>query len=54
MRDVANGSPFRYPKNFIFQAGQPAQITQAYRDAMGMLPDGTPAIRDRFSRPREK
>ena len=40
MRDVANGSPFRYPKNFIFQAGQPAEITEAYREAMGMLPDG--------------
>jgi hypothetical protein len=49
MRDVANGSPFRYPKNFIFQAGQPEDITQAYRDAMGMRPDGTPRINDRLT-----
>jgi hypothetical protein len=49
MRDVANGSPFRYPKNFIFQAGQPEEITQAYRDAMGMLPDGRPALQDRVT-----
>jgi 5,5'-dehydrodivanillate O-demethylase len=49
MRDVANGSPFRYPKNFIFQAGQPEEITQAYREAMGMLPDGKPNIRERVT-----
>src|SRR6202171_4693197 len=37
LRDVADGkSAFRYPKQFIFQAGQPEEITQAYREAMGM------------------
>jgi 5,5'-dehydrodivanillate O-demethylase len=37
LRDVADGNnAFRYPKQFIFQAGQPAEITQAYREAMGM------------------
>jgi hypothetical protein len=25
-----------YPPSFIFQAGQPEEITQAYRKAMGM------------------
>ena len=45
LRDVADGSsPFRYPKSFVFQAGQPQEITQAYRDAMGMLPDGSPRL----------
>jgi 5,5'-dehydrodivanillate O-demethylase len=45
MRDVADGkSGFRYPKGFIFQAGQPQEITDAYRDAMGMNPDGTPRL----------
>jgi 5,5'-dehydrodivanillate O-demethylase len=37
LRDVADGkNAFRYPKNFIFQAGQPEEITLAYREAMGM------------------
>ena len=45
MRDVAGGNAgFRYPKSFVFQAGQPEEITQAYRDAMGMNPDGTPRL----------
>ncbi|MCA1645070.1 MAG: Rieske 2Fe-2S domain-containing protein [Chloroflexi bacterium] len=44
MRDVGTGSPLRYPKNFVFQAGQPGQITEAYREAMGMLPDGSPRL----------
>ena len=48
---VADGnSGFRYPKNFIFQAGQPSEITQAYRDAMGMNPDGTPRLSEVTSR----
>jgi len=34
---VADGKDaFRYPKQFIFQAGQPPEITDAYRRAMGM------------------
>jgi hypothetical protein len=45
MRDVADGrSSFRYPKSFIFQAGQPEEITDAYHAAMGMNPDGTPKL----------
>ncbi|MBV9175274.1 MAG: aromatic ring-hydroxylating dioxygenase subunit alpha [Chloroflexi bacterium] len=38
LRDVAEGrtSGVRYPREFVFQAGQPAEITQAYREAMGM------------------
>ena len=37
LRDVADGKDaFRYPKQFIFQAGQPPEITDAYRRAMGM------------------
>jgi len=45
MRDVADGNAgFRYPKSFVFQAGQPQEITQAYRDAMGMDPDGKPRL----------
>jgi 5,5'-dehydrodivanillate O-demethylase len=45
MRDVADGKGgFRYPKSFVFQAGQPAEITDAYREAMGMNPDGTPQL----------
>ena len=31
-------------EEFVFQAGQPEEITQAYRDAMGMNPDGTPRL----------
>jgi 5,5'-dehydrodivanillate O-demethylase len=47
MRDVADGNAgFRYPKSFVFQAGQPPEITEAYRDAMGMNPDGTPRLRE--------
>src|SRR5205823_4015436 len=43
LRDVVSGpNPLRYPKEFIFQAGQPHQITRAYRQAMGMNDDGTP------------
>ena len=45
MRDVANGNGgLRYPKSFIFQAGQPEEITEAYRQAMGMNADGTPRL----------
>ena len=29
---------------FVFQAGQPEEITAAYREAMGMDPDGTPRL----------
>jgi phenylpropionate dioxygenase-like ring-hydroxylating dioxygenase large terminal subunit len=38
LRDVADGqtSAFRYPRQFIFQAGQPEEVTEAYRAAMGM------------------
>jgi 5,5'-dehydrodivanillate O-demethylase len=43
LRDVADGgNPVRFPKSFVFQAGQPAEITEAYRQAMGMKPDGSP------------
>jgi 5,5'-dehydrodivanillate O-demethylase len=43
LRDVAGGNnPFRYPKQFVFQAGQPDEITRAYHEAMGMRPDGSP------------
>jgi 5,5'-dehydrodivanillate O-demethylase len=43
LRDVAGGNnPLRYPKSFIFQAGQPEEITRAYQEAMGMRPDGSP------------
>jgi 5,5'-dehydrodivanillate O-demethylase len=45
LRDVAGGNAgFRYPKEFIFQAGQPKEITDAYRAAMGMNEDGTPKL----------
>jgi 5,5'-dehydrodivanillate O-demethylase len=38
LRDVANGraSNFRYPREFVFQSGQPAEVTREYREAMGM------------------
>ncbi len=38
LADVAEGRLPRtlYPPNFIFQAGQPEEIAQAYRQAMGM------------------
>jgi 5,5'-dehydrodivanillate O-demethylase oxygenase subunit len=38
LRDVAEGrlAGIRYPREFVFQAGQPAEVTQAYRRAMGM------------------
>jgi 5,5'-dehydrodivanillate O-demethylase len=51
LHDVADGKGgFRYPKNFVFQAGQPEEITQAYRDAMGMNPDGTPRLTEAAGR----
>jgi 5,5'-dehydrodivanillate O-demethylase len=38
LRDVADGttSGLRYPRQFVFQAGQPEEITRDYRAAMGM------------------
>jgi 5,5'-dehydrodivanillate O-demethylase len=38
LQDVAEGKVpgTLYSRDFIFQAGQPAEITQAYREAMGM------------------
>jgi 5,5'-dehydrodivanillate O-demethylase oxygenase subunit len=38
MEDVKEGRvpPTIYPQSFIFQAGQPQEITWAYRAAMGM------------------
>jgi 5,5'-dehydrodivanillate O-demethylase len=47
MRDVTDdNSGFWYPKSFPLQAGQPEEITEAYREAMGMNPDGTPKLRE--------
>jgi 5,5'-dehydrodivanillate O-demethylase len=38
LRDVVEGRAdgIRYPRRFVFQAGQPEEITRAYREAMGM------------------
>jgi 5,5'-dehydrodivanillate O-demethylase len=38
LKDVAEGrlAGIRYPREFVFQAGQPSEVTDAYRQAMGM------------------
>ena len=54
LRDVADGNnAFRYPKQFIFQAGQPEEIAHAYQDAMGMWPDGSPRSPEEVAAHRE-
>jgi 5,5'-dehydrodivanillate O-demethylase len=45
LEDVKEGRvpPSIYPRNFIFQAGQPPEITRAYHAAMGMDRESLPA-----------